>query len=82
MKQEKAEKITITISPEMMSVIKKKVDNGFYSSAIRLWQKKEEENRLRLDAIHKRLKHSEQNGSPVPLQDAFDSIENHHKQRN
>ncbi|MEH0020838.1 MAG: type II toxin-antitoxin system ParD family antitoxin [Desulfobacter sp.] len=88
MRQEKAEKITITIPPEMLAVIKKKVDDGFYSStselirsAMRLWQKKEEEHEARLHAIRMRLAHSEQNGSPIPLQAAFDSIEQQHKQR-
>ena len=86
MRQEKAEKITISIPPEMLAVIKKQVDDGFYSSAselirsaMRLWQQKEEEHQARLQAIRMRLEHSAQNGSPVPLQSAFDRIESLHK---
>lgn len=88
MRQDKAEKITITIPPEMLSVIKKKVDEGFYSStseliraAVRLWQQREDEHEARLQAIRMRLEHSEQNGDPVPLQSAFERIEYLHKQR-
>ncbi|WP_035242187.1 type II toxin-antitoxin system ParD family antitoxin [Desulfobacter vibrioformis] len=88
MRQDKAEKITITIPPEMLSVIKKKVDEGFYSStseliraAVRLWQQREDEHEARLQAIRMRLEHSEQNGDPVPLRSAFERIEYLHKQR-
>ena len=88
MRREKAEKITITVPPEMLAVIKKKVDQGFYSStselirsAMRLWQQKEEEHEARLQAIRMRLENSAQNGSPVPLKSAFDSLEHLHQQR-
>lgn len=88
MRQDKAEKITITIPPEMLAVIKKKVDDGFYSStseliraAVRLWQQKEEEHEARIKAIRMRLEHSEKNGDPVPLQSAFERVESLHKQR-
>ena len=71
----------------MLSVKKKKVGGGFYSStselirsAVRLWQQREEEYQERLKAIRMRLEHSERNGDPVPLQSAFEIIENLHKQ--
>jgi len=88
MRQNKAEKITITIPPEMLAVIKKKVDEGFYSStseliraAVRLWQQREDEHEARLKAIRMRLEDSKQNGDPVPIQSAFQRIEYLHKQR-
>ena len=47
MQQEKAERITITLPPDMLSSIKQKVSSGSYGStselireAMRLWQKK------------------------------------------
>lgn len=46
-----------------------------------LWQKREEEHQARLFVIRERLDHSVQNGTPVPLKTAFESIEALHKQR-
>lgn len=87
MRQNKAEKITITIPPEMLAVIKKKVNEGFYNStseliraAVRLWQQQEDEHEARLQSIRMRLEHSKQNGHPVPLQSAFGKIEALHRQ--
>jgi antitoxin ParD1/3/4 len=48
---------------------------------MRLWQKREEEHQARLSIIRERLEHSAQNGTPVPLKTAFESIEALHKQR-
>jgi len=88
MQQEKAERITITLPPDMLAAIKKKVGSGSYGStselireAMRLWQKREEEHQARLSVIRDRLEHSVQNGSPVPLKTAFETIEVLHKQR-
>jgi antitoxin ParD1/3/4 len=88
MQQEKAERITITLPPDMLAAIKKKVGSGSYGStselirdAMRLWQKREEEHQARLSIIRERLEHSAQNGTPVPLKTAFESIEALHKQR-
>ncbi len=82
----KAERITITLPPDMLASIKKKVDSGFYSStselireAMRLWQQKEDERQARLDLIRERLERSAKSGSPVPLDNAFRKIEERHK---
>lgn len=82
----KAERITITLPPDMLASIKKKVDSGFYSSiseliweAMRLWQQKEEEHQARLDLIRGRLVRSAKSGPPVPLDTAFQKIEERHK---
>ena len=88
MQQEKAERITITLPPDMLAAIKKKVGSGSYGStselireAMRLWQKREEEHQTRLSIIRERLEHSAQNRTPVPLKTAFERIEALHKQR-
>ncbi len=85
---EKAEKICITIPPDMLMDIKRKVKSGSYGStsevireAVRLWQKHEEEYQARLLLIRERLKRSACSGKPVPLDLAFDQIEQLHQQR-
>jgi len=88
MQTDKAERITITLPPEMLAAIKDKVHSGAYGStselireAMRLWQKKEEEHETRLSLIRVRLANSAQSGVPVPLDDAFKGIERLHQQR-
>ncbi len=88
MQTEKAERITITLPPEMLASIKDKVRSGAFGStselireAMRLWQKKEEEYETRLSLIRDRLANSTQSGTPVPLDDAFKTIERLHQQR-
>jgi len=56
MQPEKAERITITLPPDMLASIKKEVRSGSYGStselirdAMRLWQKREEEHNARID---------------------------------
>ena len=85
---DKAEKISITLPPHMLSLIKEKVKSGAYTStsevvreAMRLWQKQEEEHYARLAVIRARLEHSAQNGNPVPLNQALDELEQTHKKR-
>lgn len=88
MKQtEKAEKISVTLPPEMLAAIKEKVQSGMYGStsevireAMRLWQREEEEREARLDSIRARLEHSARSGEPIPLEEAFASIESLHRQ--
>ena len=82
MQQEKAERITITLPPDMLSSIKQKVKSGSYGStselireAMRLWQKREEEHDARLALIRSRLKKSRTSGEPVPIEEAFSKIE-------
>lgn len=85
---DKAEKISITLPPDMLSLIKEKVKDGAYAStsevireAMRLWQKQEEEHHARLTVIRARLEHSAQSGEPVPLDRAFDALEKTHRMR-
>jgi len=85
---EKAERITITLPPDMLATIKKKVQAGSYGStselireAMRQWQKNEEEHEARLLLIRERLTKSARSGSPVPLDDAFKTIERLHRER-
>jgi antitoxin ParD1/3/4 len=73
MQTEKAERITITLPPDMLAAIKKQVSSGSYGStsevireAVRLWQQKEEERQMRLALIRERLTRSAQSGKPVP----------------
>jgi len=88
MQQEKAERITITLPPDMLASIKKEVRSGSYGStselireAMRMWQKREEEHKARILLIRERLVHSEQSGEPVPLNTAFKTIEELHQHR-
>ena len=88
MQREKAERITITLPPDMLASIKKRVSSGSYGStselireAMRLWQKREEEHQARISIIREHLAHSEQSGEPVLLNAAFKTIEELHKQR-
>ncbi|MCH9639600.1 MAG: type II toxin-antitoxin system ParD family antitoxin [Betaproteobacteria bacterium] len=85
---DKAEKISITLPPDMLSLIKEKVKGGDYAStsevireAMRLWQKQEEEYHARLSLLRARLERSAQSGAPVPLDQAFEVLEQTHKQR-
>ena len=88
MQTDKAERITITLPPEMLASIKNKVHSGAYGStselireAMRLWQKREEEHEARLSLIRSRLANSAESGEPVPIDDAFKGIERLHQQR-
>lgn len=88
MQPEKAERVTITLPPEMLATIKSKVQSGAYGStsevireAMRFWEKQQEEHEARLALIRNRLKASIQSGEPVPIDDAFKAIEQRHHQR-
>ncbi len=88
MQQKNAERITITLPPDMLASIKKEVSSGSYGStselireAMRMWQKREEEYKARLSLIRERLIHSKQSGKPVSLNTAFKTIEKLHQQR-
>lgn len=85
---EKAEKISITLPPEMLATIKSKVQSGAYGStsevireAMRAWQREEEAHDARLALIRQRLEHSATSGTPLPLAEAFAQIEQRHQQR-
>ncbi|WP_240195018.1 type II toxin-antitoxin system ParD family antitoxin [Desulfobulbus rhabdoformis] len=88
MQTEKAERVTITLPPDMLATIKSKVQSGAYGStsevireAMRFWQQQQEEHEARLALVRNRLKASLQSGEPVPLEHAFKAIERIHKQR-
>jgi antitoxin ParD1/3/4 len=59
------EKISITLTPEMNRLIKRRVEAGDFASsselireALRVWQQREEEHRERLAAIRARIQSS------------------------
>lgn len=85
---DKAEKISITLPPDMLSVIREKVKTGVYAStsevireAMRLWQRHEEEHSARIACIQSRLEQSAKSGEPVLLDAAFKKLKRHHQQR-
>lgn len=60
-----AEKISITMTPEMLRVIRETVDAGEYAStsevvrdAMRVWQRERQEHAERLNAIRARVRRS------------------------
>jgi antitoxin ParD1/3/4 len=60
-----AEKISITMTPEMLRVIRESVDAGEYAStsevirdAMRLWQRRREEHAERIKSIKARIRRS------------------------
>jgi len=88
MQKEKADRVTITLPPDMLAAIKQKVSSGSYGStselirdAMRLWQKKEEEHEARISLIRARLEQSRKSGEPISLDTAFNTIEKLHKRR-
>jgi len=77
-----AEKLSITLPPSMVALIKSHVETGAYASssevireAMRLWQRREEEYRERLDVIRQRLDRSVKSGAPSDLDVVFDRVE-------
>ena len=84
---EKAEKISITLPPDMLTSIKDKVQEGLYGStsevireAMRLWQRQQEEYETRLAVIRERLERSANSGTPIPMEEAFAQLEKTHQQ--
>lgn len=82
----KAERITITLPPEMLVLLKAAISTGEYGSisevirdAVRVWQRKEEERQARLELIRARLEQSANSGIPIPLEDVFADIEQLHQ---
>ena len=83
---EKAEKISITLPPDMLMSIKDKVNAGTYGStseviraAMRLFQRQEDEHEARIEAIRLRLDQSANSGKSVPIDEVFRRIEEKHK---
>ena len=81
-----AEKISITMTPEMLRAIRESVEAGEYAStsealrdAVRVWQRQRSEDAERLAAIRTRVRRSLDDPRPsVPLDEAFDRIEKLH----
>jgi antitoxin ParD1/3/4 len=83
-----SEKLSITLPPEMVAVIREQVDTGRYASvsevlrhAMRSWMREEEEHTERLAAIRARLARSLDDPRPaVPLDEAIGRLEAHVRQ--
>jgi antitoxin ParD1/3/4 len=66
-----AEKVSITMTPEMLRVIRETVDAGEYAStsevvrdAMRVWQRDRQEHAERLNAIRSRIRRSFEDPRP------------------
>ncbi|HKU97561.1 MAG TPA: type II toxin-antitoxin system ParD family antitoxin [Vineibacter sp.] len=66
-----AEKISITLPPDMVRLIREKVESGAYAStsevireAMRIWQRQEEEHAERIAVIRARLRRSMKDPRP------------------
>src|SRR6266851_5468880 len=81
-----AEKISITMPPDMLRAIRESVEAGEYAStsealrdAVRVWQRQRMEDAERLTAIRTRVRRSLDDPRPsIPLDEAFDRIEKLH----
>jgi antitoxin ParD1/3/4 len=81
-----AEKISITMTPDMLRAIRESVEAGEYAStsealrdAVRVWRRQRIEDAERLAAIGVRVRRSIGDPRPsVPLEKAFDRIERLH----
>lgn len=82
-----AEKISITLTPEMNRIIKQRVEAGDFASsselireALRVWQKREDEHNERLAAIRARIQKSIDDPRPsIPAEDVFDRLKEMHE---
>jgi antitoxin ParD1/3/4 len=83
---DQAEKISITITSDMLRTIRKSVESGEYAStsevlrdAMRVWQRQRQEDAERLAAIRARIERSfDDPRPPVRLEEAFGRIEKLH----
>ncbi len=81
-----AEKISITMTPDMLRALREPVEAGEFAStsevirdAVRVWQRLRLEDAERLDAIRSRVRRSIADPRPsVPLDEAFERIETIH----
>src|ERR1700722_18697173 len=81
-----AEKISITMTPDMLRAIRESVGAGEYAStsealrdAVRVWQRQRLEDAERLTAIRTRVRRSvDDPRAGIPLDEAFDRIEKLH----
>ncbi len=78
-----AEKLSITLPADMVSVIKAEVETGRYASnsevlrdAMRMWLRQEELHSEQIKTIRARLKRSMDDARPsVPIDEAFERLE-------
>lgn len=84
----KAEKIAITLPPEMLENVKRQVASGQYGStsevireALRGWQQRQEERQAQLEAIKYKLEASASSTESFSLYEAFQKMEAYHQQR-
>ena len=83
-----AEKISITLTPEMNRLIKQRVAAGDFASsselireALRVWQKREDEHQERLVSIRARIQKSIDDPRPsIPAEEVFDGLKKLHLQ--
>ena len=83
-----AEKISITLTPEMNRIIKQRVAAGDFASsselireALRVWQKREAEHQERLASIRARIQKSLDDPKPsIPAEEVFDRLKKMHEQ--
>lgn len=87
-RNDKAEKISITLPSDMLAKVKSSVESGEYGStsevirdAMRVWQSQRDEYDARLALIRQRLENAQNSGAPIPLEDAFEQIEDLHTKR-
>jgi antitoxin ParD1/3/4 len=86
MTMQNAEKISVTVTRDMLRAIRESVEAGEYASAsealrdaVRVWQRRREEDAERLAVIRARVRLSLDDPRPsVPLDEAFDRIEKLH----
>lgn len=83
---EPAEKISVTMTPEMLRAIRESVESGEYAStsealrdAVRIWQRERREYAERIKSIRARIRRSLDDPRPdVDLDEAFERIEKLH----
>lgn len=84
-----AEKISITLTPELNQLVKERVERGQFAStselireALRVWHKAEAEHEERIAAIRARVRASVDDPRPsVPLEEAFERLRALHEDR-
>lgn len=82
---ENAEKLSVTVTPAMASMIREKVEDGSYGTAseviraaLRALQRDDEEHAERMASIRARIKASiEDDKPPVPLDEAIVRVKAH-----
>lgn len=84
-----AEKISITMPPEMMRLIRDSIEAGEYAStsevlrdAMRAWLRQREEHQERLESIRARVRQSLDDPRPsVPMEEAEENLERYMRMR-